>query len=82
MKWRKVPGHLKWAGYSEGRHCATFQQDSQGRTRAWVDGGRGFQEIIDISLGVMPAGIAAWKRFCEFALERLLAERAKEANNG
>lgn len=69
MKWRKVPGYSKWVGYADGKHCATFQQDPRGHTRAWVDAGRGFQELLNIK--EEPSGVASWKRFCEYALTEL-----------
>jgi len=76
LKWRKVPGHLKWAAWRDGRHVATVMQDPRGHTRMFVDAGRGMQECYITNDD--PIGVPAWKLCAENALDRLEAS-AKES---
>lgn len=80
LKWRKViPGHPKWVGFQDGRHVVTILHNECCVWRAWVDGGQGFQEIIE--LNDPPTVLSSWKTLAAFALAEcraLLEQSIKE----
>ena len=67
LKWRRVAKCEKWAGYDSGKHVASFVRRDDGTWKAWVDGGRGFQEFLNGSASTMKE----WKLSCEVALVEL-----------
>lgn len=68
MTWRKVPNFPKWAGYDGGKHCASFVIADDGIVTAWVNAGRGFQQLLGPR---EPTDVKGWKRRCEVALTQL-----------
>lgn len=68
MRWQKVPGIAKWAGYEGGQHVATIHE-KDGETLLWVDAGNGFQRVH--IQGYQPTKIRTWKLAAIGALAEL-----------